>query len=129
MSEEATRIRVLVVDDEKRFRTNLHRLLAAKGFDVECVAGGLMALEAITHKIFDVIVLDQKMPGMDGLETMARLQEQGCQAKVIFLTGHTSMDAAAEGMNLGAVDYLLKPLSVEELARKIREVHTGKTQN
>ncbi len=125
MSGDAARIKVLVVDDENRFRSNVKRLLAAKGFDVACVENGMLALELASKKAFDVIVLDQKMPGMDGLETLGRLQEQGCRAKVIFLTGHTSMDDAAEGMNMGAVDYQLKPLSVEELARKIVEVHTG----
>ncbi len=125
MSGDTTRIRVLIVDDETRFRSNVKRLLAAKGFDVACVESGLLALEQASEQDFDVIVLDQKMPGMDGLETMARLREQGCEAKVIFLTGHTSMDDAAEGMSMGAVDYQLKPLSVEDLAKKIVEVHTG----
>ena len=129
MSSDAPRIRVLVVDDENRFRSNVERLLAAKGFGVACVANGIEALELTAKETFDVIVLDQKMPGMDGLATMTRLKEQGCQAKVIFLTGHTSMDAATEGMDMGAVDYLLKPLSMEDLARKIVEVHTGKQQD
>lgn len=129
MSDDVTGIRVLVVDDEKRFRMNVQRLLAAKGFNVECAANGLLALELASKENFDVIVLDQKMPGMDGLETMARLQEQGCRAKVIFLTGHTSVEDAAEGMSLGAVDYQFKPLAVEELARKIVEVHTRTMQD
>lgn len=123
VSAQQEPIRVLVVDDEERFRTNVQRLLHGKEFSIACAASGSEALSLLEKESFDVIVLDQKMPGMSGAQTLERLRQQGCQPAVLFLTGHTSREEASHAMSLGASDYQLKPLTMEQLALKIREVH------
>ncbi|TVM14583.1 response regulator [Oceanidesulfovibrio indonesiensis] len=119
MKIEVPNVRVLVVDDDERFRTNAVKILSTLGFAVEGAASGAETLERIMGEEFDVVVLDQKMPGMSGVETLESMRKKGCTAEVIILTGHASVDDAVMGMNLGAADYLLKPVASEQIAEKI----------
>jgi len=111
--------KVLVVDDEERFRLTLAKLLAVRGLDVTTLGSGQEALEALRQKDFDVIVLDVRMPGMNGIETLAEIKKINPMIEVIILTGHASVDVAVDIMKLGGYDYLLKPCSLEELTDKI----------
>jgi DNA-binding NtrC family response regulator len=111
--------RILLVDDEERFRTNLTKMLAAEGFDVAGVDSGAKALDELAHHAYDLILLDMRMPAMDGLETLAAIKQSHPDAEVIFLTGHASVDAAAEIIRLGGSEYLLKPCPLEEVIAKI----------
>ena len=111
--------RILLVDDEERFRTNLTKMLAAEGFDVAGVDSGAKALDEMAHHSYDVILLDMRMPAMNGLETLAAIKQSHPDAEVIFLTGHASVDAAAEIIRLGGSEYLLKPCPLEEVIAKI----------
>jgi len=111
--------RVLVVDDEERFRLTLAKLLTVSGLEVTTLGSGQEALEALRQAPFDVIVLDVRMPGMNGIETLAEIKKINPLIEVIILTGHASVDAAVDIMKLGGYDYLLKPCSLEELTDKI----------
>lgn len=111
--------RILIVDDEERFRLTLAKLLKVRELDVTTLGSGPEALEVLKQEQYDVIVLDVRMPGMDGIETLAEIKKLNPNIEVIILTGHASVDAAVDIMKLGGYDYLLKPSSVEELIEKI----------
>ena len=111
--------RILIVDDEERFRLTLGKLLKVRELDVTTLGSGPEALEALKQEQYDVIVLDVRMPGMDGIETLAEIKKLNPNIEVIILTGHASVDAAVDIMKLGGYDYLLKPCSVEELIDKV----------
>jgi DNA-binding NtrC family response regulator len=111
--------RLLLVDDEERFRTTLSKLLGVRGIPVAAVGSGEEALAELRSKPYDVILLDVRMPGMNGVEVLAEIKKINPALEVIILTGHASVDAAADIMKLGGYDYLLKPCSVDELMDKI----------
>ena len=114
-------IRVLVVDDEEGFITPLVKRLKKRKLDVTSATSGLQALEQIRHSPVDVVVLDVKMPDMDGLTTLRNLKEIDPRVEVVLLTGHASLEAAMEGMRLGAFDYLMKPVDIDELIFKLED--------
>ncbi len=123
--------RILLVDDEERFRNTLQKLLAAQGLAVTAVASGQAALEALEaqpHQTFDVVLLDIRMPGLSGIQTLAAIKQLDPNLEVIMLTGHASMDAALEIIRLGAYDYLLKPCPTEELLLKIEAAYDKKVE-
>ncbi len=120
--------KILLVDDEERFRTNLKRMLMAQGLPVADAAGGREALELAGREPFDVAVVDIRMPDMDGLETLAELKKINPGLEVIMLTGHASLDAAVEINKLGGYDYLLKPCPLEELLLKIEAAFEKKVE-
>jgi DNA-binding NtrC family response regulator len=118
--------RILLVDDEERFRTNLAKMLAAEGFEVTAVGSGLDALEELDLHAYDVILLDMRMPAMDGSTTLAAIKVRHPDPEVIILTGHASVDAAAEIIRLGAYEFLLKPCPIEEVIAKIETAYEKK---
>ena len=111
--------KILLVDDEERFRSNLKKMLTAEGFEVSEANSGQKALEELVLHAYDVILLDMRMPDMDGLTTLAAIKERHPEPEVIILTGHASVDAAAEIIRLGAAEFLLKPCPLEEVIAKI----------
>jgi DNA-binding NtrC family response regulator len=118
--------KILLVDDEERFRTNLAKMLAAEGFEVTAVGSGLDALEKLDLHAYDVLLLDMRMPAMDGLTTLAAIKVRHPDTEVIILTGHASVDAAAEIIRLGACEFLLKPCPIEEVIAKIETAYERK---
>lgn len=120
--------RILVVDDEERFRTTMGKLLAVRGFDVETVGSGKEALEELRKGSFDVIVLDVRMPEMGGIEALKEIKRLNPNVEVIILTGHASVDVAVEIMKLGGYEYLLKPCSIEDLVNKIDGAYERKME-
>ncbi len=118
--------KILLVDDEERFRNNLRKMLASEGFEVTAAGSGEAALEELARQPYDVILLDMRMPGMDGLATLAAIKERHPDPEVVVLTGHASVDAAAEIIRLGAVEYLLKPCPLEEVIAKIETAYDRK---
>lgn len=119
--------KILLVDDEERFRTTLSKMLTAQGLEVTALGSGREALEELNKKAYDVMVLDLRMPEMDGIATLMEIKRIAPQIEVIILTGHASMDAAVEIMRLGGYDYLLKPCPVEDLLAKIESAYERKT--
>ncbi|MBW1925320.1 MAG: response regulator [Deltaproteobacteria bacterium] len=121
-------IRVLLVDDEEQFVTNMATLLKGRGFDVSTAFNGYDAVDMIkSGKLFDVIVLDLKMPGMDGLTAMTEIKTLSPDTEVIMLTGHASLSSGTRAIREGAFDYLMKPCDIEDLIEKIEEAHETET--
>jgi len=115
--------RILIVDDEKRFVTTMIKQLTERKLDVSGVYSGKEAIREVKNKLYDVIILDVKMPGLDGTETLQELKKINPGIEVIMLTGHASVASAVEGMRLGAYEYLMKPCEIEELMEKINEAY------
>mgnify|MGYP000219548681 CR=1 FL=1 len=119
--------RVLIVDDEQPFVETTVNRLARRDIEAEGVLSGEEALETMKKRLFDVVVLDIKMPGgMDGIETLREMKKVQPLAEVILLTGHASVETSIEGMKLGAFDYLLKPVSLEDLMVKLAQAFEKK---
>jgi DNA-binding response OmpR family regulator len=112
---------VLLVDDEAEFASTLAERLNLRGFEVRVANGGEEALRCISEEVPQVIILDVKMPGLSGMEVLKRVRADHPQVPVILLTGLSSTKEGIEGMQLGAFDYLMKPLEIEDLIAKIRE--------
>ncbi len=111
--------KILLVDDEVVFTQNMSKLLTNRGYVVTAVNSGDAAIQAMEEKDFDVVVLDLKMPGMDGLTTLKEIKKLGLFTETLLLTGHGSIDSALEAIKLGAYDYLTKPCEIDELVSKI----------
>ena len=120
--------RILLVDDEARFRGNLQKMLGAQGLAVDAKGSGAEALEELERQSYDVIVLDIRMPGMDGLTTLKEIKKISPGVEVIILSGHASMDAAMEINRLGGYDYLMKPCPLEDLLLKIDAAYEKKVE-
>lgn len=111
--------KILLVDDEVVFTNNMSKLLANRGYRVTAVNSGDAAIHAMEEDDFDVVVLDLKMPGMDGITTLKEIKKLGLFTETLILTGHGSIDSALEAIKLGAYDYLTKPCEINDLVTKI----------
>lgn len=118
--------RVLVVDDELDFLETIVKRLQRRKIDVSGVESGKAALDLLEHQHFDVVILDVRMPGMDGLETLKEMKKKRPLMEVIMLTGHASVESGMQGMQLGAFDYVMKPASINDLLEKIQQAHERK---
>jgi DNA-binding NtrC family response regulator len=118
--------RILLVDDETVFANNMSKLLNRRGYQVTAVNSGDAALQALMNNSFDVMVLDLKMPGMDGIAVLHEMRKLGLFTEVLVLTGHGSIDTALEAIQLGAYDYLTKPCEIAELISKIEAAQERK---
>lgn len=113
---------VLIVDDEEDFLETLTKRLNKRQVDATGAASGEEALEKLRQKMYDVIILDVKMPGgMDGIETLQEIKKIQPSAEVILLTGHASVETSVEGLKSGAFDYLLKPIKLDDLLKKVAQ--------
>lgn len=110
-----TRGRILIVDDEANARTALANLLADDGYATETAADGFKALPKLDEQQPDVVLTDLRMPGMDGLELIRRARERDPDIEVIVMTAHGAVETAVAAMQLGAANYLTKPINVPEL--------------
>lgn len=119
-------LNVLLVDDESEFRETLVKRLRKRKLNAIGVQSGEEALEKLTEVPVDVVVLDVKMPGMDGIETLRQIKDKHPLVEVIMLTGHANMEVAIQGMELGAFDYLMKPMEIDELLYKVQDAHQKK---
>ena len=120
---------VLIVDDEAEFMETLVKRLRKRKLDVSGVTSGEAALEQLKETPFDIVVLDVKMPGMNGLDALREIKKSYPLVEVIMLTGHADMEAAIEGMDVGAFDYLMKPIEIDELLYKIQDAYKRKRLN
>jgi len=120
--------RILLVDDEKDFSEMLSLRLKEMGEKVTIVFNGKECLEILKKKKIDVIILDIRMPGMDGIEVLKQVRKKYPLIEVIMLTGHGSTETAVEGMKLGAFDYLLKPADFNDLLTKLEGARKRKDE-
>jgi CheY-like chemotaxis protein len=116
------KIKVLMVDDEEKFRETTRKILNKRGFNTILAASGEEAIEKIAENP-DVVILDIKMPGIDGLEALKEIKKLSPEVPVIMLTGHGAEDSARDALDKGAFDYLTKPCDIDLLASKIVDAH------
>jgi two-component system, NtrC family, nitrogen regulation response regulator NtrX len=114
--------RILIVDDEEPIRDVLRQLFEYEGHEVRTASSGHQALRAVAEEAADVVFLDVKMPGMDGLEALGRLKEATPGAQVVMISGHGTIDTAVEATRRGAFDFLEKPLDTDRLLVTLRNV-------
>ncbi|MGE4555452.1 MAG: response regulator [Desulfovibrionaceae bacterium] len=114
-------MRLLLVDDETEFLEMMGKRLVHRGIDTSVADSGRKALDILDNKEIDAVVLDVKMPGMDGLQVLQEIKRRKPGMVVVLLTGHADLDTAVQGMDSGAFDYLMKPVALEELLAKLHE--------
>ena len=114
--------RILVVDDEENARIGLSRLLAKEGFIVDSVANGFEALNYLRQQDVNLIVTDINMPGMNGITFLKELNKSFPQSNVIMVTAYGGVESYIESMNLGAFEYINKPIKVEELKSILKKI-------
>ena len=113
---------VMLVDDEAPFVETMTKRLRKRELDVVSALSGQAALDILSQQQnIDVVILDVKMPGMDGLETLGKIKADYPLTEVVMLTAHATVESAIEGMKLDAFDYLMKPCDIEQLMGKVRE--------
>ena len=121
---------VLLVDDEVPFVETMTKRLTKRNLRVIMAFSGQEALEKLDkNRHLDVVILDVKMPGIDGIETLARIKKAFPITEVIMLTGHATVESAIEGMKSGAFDYLMKPCDLELLMVKVEEATKKKREH
>lgn len=120
------KFRALIVDDEIDFLETIVKRLQNRNIAVLGVESGEKALEVLASQEFDVVVLDVKMPGMDGIDTLREIKKKKSLVEVIMLTGHASVELGIQGMQLGAFDYVMKPVPLDELLDRMRQAYERK---
>lgn len=120
------KIRVLVVDDERDFAAPLVRRLKLRGLETLSASSGVQALDMLAERPMDVVILDVRMPGMDGIQAIKEIKARHPLLEVIMLTGHADLEASLQGMEQGAFDYLLKPADIDDLVYKVQDAFRKK---
>lgn len=119
---ETTRPRVLLVDDEERFRSTMTKILRLKGIEARGAADAAEALLAAAEESFDAVLLDMRLGEGSGLDVLRGLRARGVETEVIVLTGHALPELPADLAGAGVSDYLLKPVEPDEIAARIESV-------
>lgn len=122
--------KVLLVDDEKPFVDTMIKRLNKRDVDIVPAYNGQEALEKLAQDgTIEVVILDIKMPLMDGMEALGKIKSKHPLVEVIMLTGHATVETGIEGMRMGAFDYLMKPCNADELVEKVQEAAAKKRQH
>lgn len=114
--------KILVVDDEKNIRLTLSQVLETAGFEVDTAANGEEALRMIEEKDYRVVLLDLKMPGMDGMEVLRKITETRPDIRFVIITAHGTVESAVDAMKMGAVDFLQKPFTPTEIRDMVSNI-------
>ncbi|MFH1573123.1 MAG: response regulator [Acidobacteriota bacterium] len=126
MNERHDRIRLLLVDDEEEFLVSSARALGRRGFEVDVAPNGVTALEKLNQQVYEVVLLDVKMPDLDGVEVFRLIRHKFPALPVVLLTGHSSLEDAFQTSKDGVADYLSKPIDMDDLAERLnRAVRKG----
>ncbi len=120
------KFRVLIVDDEADFVETIVKRLKDRGLEVSGATSGREALDIMDGNEFDVAVLDVKMPGMDGIETLREMKKKSPTTEVIMLTGHGSVESGIQGLQLGAYNYVMKPVPLNDLLKQMVQAYERK---
>lgn len=115
------KMKMMLVDEEERFLSTTKKLLSRRGYDVVTASSGLAALTKLNEIDINIVILDVKMPGMDGMETLRNIKRDHPLVEVIMLTRHGTIESAVDGLRNGATDYLTKPADIEEIVLKAEE--------
>jgi DNA-binding NtrC family response regulator len=118
--------KVLIVDDEPEFLEALAERMGNRGLEVQTSTSAKDALNKVESEEFDAVLLDLKMPGIDGLSALKLIKEKKPEMQVILLTGHATLQKGIEAMKLGATDFLEKPADIDTLTEKIQKAHARK---
>jgi len=118
--------KVLFVDDETEFLETLVKRMKRRDIEAHGVGSGEAAIHYLETSPVDVVVLDVKMPGMDGIEVLREIRRRHPLTEVIMLTGHANVEVAIQGMELGAFDYLMKPMDIDDLVYKLQDAYKKK---
>ena len=122
--------RVMLVDDEVPFVEALTKRLKKRNLNILTAFSGREALQTLDkNRNVDVVILDVKMPGLDGIETLREIKRAYPVTEVVMLTGHATVESAIEGMKFGAYDYLMKPCAIEQLMTKVEEATKKKREH
>ncbi len=121
-------VKILIVDDEKDFVEMFSMRLERRGEKVTAAYSGQEALDLLDKTLIDVVILDIRMPGMDGIETLKEIKTRHPLVEVILLTGHGSTETAVEGMKSGAFDYLMKPADFDDINLKVANARKRKDE-
>ena len=113
--------KLLIVDDQYGIRLLLHEIFKKEGYDVYQAANGFQAIDIVTNDRPDLVVLDMKIPGMDGIEILKRIKEIDQDIKVILMTAYGELDIIEEAKKLGAIRYFAKPFDIDEIKTVVRE--------
>src|SRR5512146_302219 len=116
----STAAKILIVDDEPGVLLTSRAILQQEGYDVESAANGSEAVEAIRQRHYDLVLTDLKMPGIDGLGVLAEVRKRSPLTVTVMMTGYGSVGSALDAVQLGAYEYLLKPIEVEDLKQAVR---------
>ena len=116
-----SQLKILLVDDEQEFVSALAERLELRGYQVTAVNSGEAALQTFESEVPDIVVLDLKMPGLNGLDVLKQINSRFEYIPVLLLTGYGSTKDGMKGMHYGAYDYLMKPLNIDDLIAKIHE--------
>ncbi len=114
--------KILIVDDEKNIRLTLKKCLEEQEYEVFIATNGEEGIEKIKSKHFDLIMLDIKMPGLNGMQVLKEIRDKGIKVNVIMMTAYGSIEKAVEAMKLGAIDFISKPFTPEEVRTIVKEV-------
>ncbi|MBI3957288.1 MAG: response regulator [Chloroflexi bacterium] len=114
--------RILVVDDEKNIRLTLGQTLQMVGYQVQAAVNGEDALKQLATEHFDLMLLDLRMPGMDGIDVLRQAMERRPEMRIVIVTAHGSIDTAVEAMKIGAVDFIQKPFSPQEIRTLVAKI-------
>ena len=117
---------VLFVDDEVGFLETILKRMKKRNIEVHGVESGEEALVFLDKDSVDIVVLDVRMKGMNGIQTLEEIKKKKPLIEVIMLTGHASVEVAIQGMELGAFDYLMKPMNIDELLYKLQDAYKKK---
>jgi len=118
---------ILVVDDEENAREGLSKILSNEGYKVEVASDGKEAIDRLKKLSFDLVITDMRMPQMDGFEVLREIKKMDDNIGVIMITAFGEVDSYFEAMNLGAFEYINKPVKVDELKRVISKVLEERT--
>lgn len=123
------KINILIVDDEEKFLNSIKRRLEVRDFNVVAVNRGEKAIEAARNNPIDIALVDLKMPGINGEETLKALKKEHKWMEVVILTGHGSIESAVECTKSGAYEYLQKPCKLEELLEALKNAYKKRVMN
>ena len=120
---------VLLVDDEEKFRTAIARQLTVRGYTVHEAGTGEQGVAIARTTTLDIVILDMRLPGMNGTAALKEIKQISPLTEVIMLTGQATVKAAMEAITMGAFDYMTKPMGIDELIYKMEDAHKNRQLN